>query len=209
MGTDWDKIARSPTPPEPDNDDEEWPGHGIVGCGMYRSPKKEKNYRKKTTGPSYEDWSRPDGTNMTWMRLIDGDPALVASWNKATRAQQQERVAASHSMDLWLLASMLAHDRLMFEHMQATEEKVAERVCTGLPGKLYRGWMAEIDQQVASHDKQRGGKGGQGGEKMKKDAGDSSAVPRKHARSPSVGCEWQGSYAESSCLAASRLHDYN
>ena len=30
MGSD-NKISRSPTPPEPDDDGEEWPVHGIVG----------------------------------------------------------------------------------------------------------------------------------------------------------------------------------
>lgn len=31
MGSNFDKIARSPTPPETDDDGEEWPVHGIVG----------------------------------------------------------------------------------------------------------------------------------------------------------------------------------
>ncbi|KAI9463393.1 hypothetical protein F5148DRAFT_197179 [Russula earlei] len=204
MGADWDKIARSPTPPEPDDDDEEWPVHGIVGEDIDVFGISSYEIR-------WKDWSRPDGTNTTWMRSIDGDPALVASWNEATRAQRRERAAASQSMDLRLLASTPAHDRLTFERAQAAEEKAAERARTGPPGKLYRGWMAEIDRQAASHDERRGrGRGGErgGGEKRKKDAGDSSAVPRKRARSPSVGRERtrEGSYAESSRLAASRSH---
>jgi hypothetical protein len=31
MTSDSEMIARSPTPPEPDDDGEEWPVHGIVG----------------------------------------------------------------------------------------------------------------------------------------------------------------------------------
>jgi hypothetical protein len=31
MGSGPNKIARSPTPPETDDDGEEWPVHGIVG----------------------------------------------------------------------------------------------------------------------------------------------------------------------------------
>ncbi|KAI9453438.1 hypothetical protein F5148DRAFT_1232961 [Russula earlei] len=194
MGADWDKIARSPTPPEPDDDDEEWPVHGIVGedidvFGISRYIR-------------WKDWSRPDGTNTTWMRSIDGDPALVASWNEATRAQRRERAAASQSMDLRLLASTPAHDRLTFERAQAAEEKAAERARTGPPGKLYRGWMAEIDRQAASHDERRGrGRGGErggGGERGRR-------TPATHPPCPGSRTR-EGSYAESSRLAASRSH---
>ena len=31
MSSEQNKISRSPTPPEPDDDGEEWPVHGIVG----------------------------------------------------------------------------------------------------------------------------------------------------------------------------------
>lgn len=81
------------------------------------------------------------------MRDIDGDPAFVFSWNEAMKDQRLEKALESQSMDLMLLASMPMHDRLTYERAQAVEEKMAERLRNGPPGKVYQGWMAEVDPQ--------------------------------------------------------------
>lgn len=103
----------------------------------------------------WKHWSRPDGTNTTWMREIEGDPAFVMSWNEGMKYQRVEKAAESQAIDLTLLASTPMHDRLTFERAEAVEEKMAERLRKGAPGKLYQGWMAEVDRQVAHHE-QRG-----------------------------------------------------
>jgi len=138
------------------------------------------------------------------MREIDGDPALVDSWNDAMKHQRLKKAAESQSIDLTLLASTPMHDRLTFERAQAVEEKMAESVRRGggSPGKAYQGWMAEIDRQVAHHERGRAGAGPSGGERQSSSSS-SSVVPRKRSRRPSsVGRE--GSYAESSRSAASQ-----
>jgi hypothetical protein len=131
----------------------------------------------------WKDWKRLDGTNTTWMREIDGDPALVDSWNDAMKHQRLKKAAESQSIDLTLLASTPMHDRLTFERAQAVEEKMAESVRRGggSPGKAYQGWMAEIDRQVAHHE--RGRAGASGGERQSSSS--SSVVPRKRSRRPS------------------------
>jgi hypothetical protein len=120
----------------------------------------------------WQNWSRPDGTNTTWMRDIDGDPAFVVSWNEAMKNQRLEKALESQSIDLLQLASMPMHDRLTFERAQAVEEKMAERLRTGPPGKVYQGWMAEIDPQRR-------------GEKNSSNSS-SSTMPKKRNREPSL-----------------------
>ncbi|KAI0003244.1 hypothetical protein BJV74DRAFT_881704 [Russula compacta] len=129
MGPNFDKIARSPTPPETDDDGEEWPVHGIV-----------------------------DGTNTTWMREIEDDSGFVASWKEAMRTQRLRKAAESQSIDLTLLASTPMHDRLTFESAQAVEEKMAERSRRGPPGKTYQGWMAEVERRAAHHERRGEGR---------------------------------------------------
>jgi len=123
----------------------------------------------------WQNWSRPDGTNTTWMRNIEGDPAFVTSWNEAMKNQRFEKARESQSIDIMSLASTPIHDRLTFEHAQAVEEKMAERRRKGAPGKVYQGWMAEVDRQVVHHQ-QRGEKNSS-----------SSTVPKKRSREPSLG----------------------
>ena len=89
------------------------------------------------------------------MREIEGDPAFVASWNEAMKYQRVQKAAETQAIDLTLLASTPMHDRLTFERAEAVEEKMAERLRKGAPGKLYQGWVAETDRQVAHHE-QRG-----------------------------------------------------
>lgn len=118
------------------------------------------------------------------MRDIEGDPAFVVSWNEAMKAQRLEKARESQSIDLELLASTPMHDRLTFERAQAVDEKMAERLRNGPPGKAYRGWMAEIDTR------QRRGE---------KDASKSSSstMPKKRRREPSLGryvCALSGVY---------------
>jgi len=121
------------------------------------------------------------------MREIEGDPAFVASWNEAMKYQRVQKAAESQAIDLTLLASTPMHDRLTFERAEAVEEKMAERLRKGAPGKLYQGWMAETDRQVAHHE-QRG-----------------ERKPRKRLSSkPSHVRDQEGSYAEGSRSAASR-----
>ncbi|KAH9988305.1 hypothetical protein BJV77DRAFT_1070141 [Russula vinacea] len=107
MGSD-SKISRSPTPPEPDDDGEEWPVHGIVGedVDVFGIPSYELRWK---------DWARADGTSTTWVREIDGDPAIVASWNEAMKSQRLKKAMESQSIDLISLASTPMHDRLTFE----------------------------------------------------------------------------------------------
>ena len=125
----------------------------------------------------WQNWSRPDGTNTTWMRDVEGDPAFVVSWNEAMKNQRLEKALESQSIDLVSLAATPMHDRLTFERAQAIEEKMAERLRKGAPGKVYQGWMAEIDRQVAHH--QRRGE---------MNPSSSSTVPkkRKKHREPSL-----------------------
>jgi hypothetical protein len=108
------------------------------------------------------------------MRDIDGDPAFVVSWNEAMKYQRLDKASESQSIDLVSLASVPMHDRLTFERAQAVEEKMAERLQKGAPGKVYHGWMAEIDQQAA-HPPRRG---------EKNTAASSSTIPKKRSREP-------------------------
>jgi len=108
------------------------------------------------------------------MRDIEGDSAFVFSWNEAMEVQRLEKALESQSIDITSLASTPMHDRLTFERAQAVEEKMAERLRKGAPGKLYQGWMAEVDRGVAHHQ--------QRGEKNPS----SSTVPRKRSRGPSL-----------------------
>jgi hypothetical protein len=112
------------------------------------------------------------------MRDIDGDPAFVVSWNEAMKYQRLDKAAESQSIDLLSLASIPMHDRLTFERAQAVEEKMAERLQKGPPGKVYRGWMAEVDRQAA-HPPRRG-------ETNTATASSSSTVPKKRTRVPSL-----------------------
>lgn len=108
------------------------------------------------------------------MRDIDGDPAFVVSWNEAMKNQRLDKASESHSIDLVSLASIPMHDRLTFERAQAVEEKMDQRLQKGAPGKVYHGWMAEIDQQAA-HPPRRGEKNA---------AASSSTIPKKRSREP-------------------------
>jgi hypothetical protein len=108
------------------------------------------------------------------MRGIEGDPAFVVSWNEAIKDQRLDKASESQSMDLISLASIPMHDRLTFERAQAVGEKIAERLQKGAPGKVYQGWMAEIDRQVP-HPPRRGVKNTS-----------SSTVPKKRSREPSL-----------------------
>jgi hypothetical protein len=87
------------------------------------------------------------------MREIEDDPVLVPSWNEAMREQRIRKAAESQSIDLVSLASTPMHDRLTFESAQAVEEKMAERLRKGPPGKVYQDWMAEIERKVAHHER--------------------------------------------------------
>lgn len=87
------------------------------------------------------------------MRDIEGDPAIIASWNEAMKNQRLEKAMENQSIDLISLASTPMHDRLTFECAQAVEEKMAERLRKGAPGKVYQGWMAEIDRKVSHHER--------------------------------------------------------
>lgn len=215
-------IARSPTPPETDDeadDGEEWPVHGIVGedVDVFGVSRYDRRYRKQSTShfsslfsvmrqaPTtllsefitdlkkkqkkqkqirWKNWSRPDGTNTTWMRTID-DPALVDSWNDEMKYQRQQKANESQSVDLTLLPSTPMHDRLTFERAQAVEEKMAERLRRngGVPGKSYQGWTTEVERQVARHERQRR----PDGDKKRSSQSSSSARPasKNRGRQPS------------------------
>ncbi len=108
------------------------------------------------------------------MRDFEGDPAFVVSWNEAMKYQRLEKARESQSIDITQLATTPMHDRLTFERAQAVEEKMAERRRKGAPGKVYQGWMAEIDRQVAHH--QRRGENNPS----------SSTMPKKRRREPSL-----------------------
>jgi hypothetical protein len=70
--------------------------------------------------------------------------------------QRLEKAVESQSIDLISLASTPMHDRLTFESAQAVDEKMAERLRKGPPGKAYQGWTAEVDQKVAHHHERQG-----------------------------------------------------
>jgi hypothetical protein len=88
------------------------------------------------------------------MREIEGNPEFVAGWNEQIKYQRVKKAVESQAIDLTLLASTPMHDRLTFECAEAVEEKMAERLRKGPSGKLYRGWMTEIDSQVAEHEQE-------------------------------------------------------
>lgn len=169
MGSGPNKIARSPTPPGTDDDGEEWPVHGIVGEDV-------DVFGISSYEVRWQNWSRQDGTNTTWMRDIEGDPAFVVSWNEAMKHQRLDKASESQPIDIIQLASIPMHDRLTFERAQAVEEKMAERLQKDAP-KVYKGWMAEIDGQ-APHPPRRGEKG--------ISSSSSSTVPKKRNREPSL-----------------------
>jgi hypothetical protein len=135
------------------------------------------------------------------MRDIEGDPAFVVSWNEAMKQQRLEKALESQSIDLELLASTPMHDRLTFERAQAVEEKMAERLRNGPPGKLYRDWMAEVDPQRR-------------GEKSSSTKASSSTAPKKRPRKPSFGryvCAYWSLYTSQPplkmlCVAVPRNH---
>ena len=108
------------------------------------------------------------------MRDIEGDPAFVVSWDEAMKEQRIQKARESQSIDLTQLASVPMHDRLTFERAQALEEKMDERLRNGAPGKVYQGWMAEVNPQVVP---QRRGD---------KNPSSSSTVPKKRNREPSL-----------------------
>lgn len=123
---------------------------------------------------------------------------LVDSWNDAMKHQRIQKAAEVQSVNLRLLASTPMHDRLTFERAQAVEEKMAERLRRngGCPGKTYQGWMAEVDRQVAHHE--RGGeRPSQSLPSSSSSSSLSSAVPKKRSRQQTFdGCVW-GSLLES------------
>jgi histone-lysine N-methyltransferase SUV39H len=106
----------------------------------------------------WQDWSRPDGTNTTWMRDIEGDSILVKSWEDSLKEQHLRKAAESQSINLTLLASTPMHDRLTFEHSEAVDEKMEERLRRDGPVGRYQGWMEEIENQAARHTGRRGDK---------------------------------------------------
>jgi hypothetical protein len=115
-----------------------------------------------------------------WQRGFEGDPALVDSWNDAMKGQRMQKAVEAQSIDLRLLAAMPMHNRLTFKRAQVAEEKAAERLCrsAGCACKTRQGWMAEVDRQVAHHDRR--------GEKQLQSLSSSSsslssAVPRNRA----------------------------
>ena len=103
--------------------------------------------------------------------------------------QRLQKAAESQSIDLTLLASTPMHDRLTFERAQAVEEKMAERSRRngGCAGKSYQGWMAEVDRQVAHHERttSRGEKQSQSFSSPSSSSL-ASAVPKKRGRQPSL-----------------------
>ena len=115
--------------------------------------------------------------------------------------QRLQKATESQSIDLNLLASTPIHDRLTFERAQAVEEKMAERsrrngACVG---KTYQGWMAEIDRQVAHHERTGSEKQSQSQSHSLFSSSSSSSlasssattVPKKRGRQPSLDrCVW-------------------
>jgi hypothetical protein len=177
-------IARSPSPPEEDDGEEEWPVYGVVGEDVDVFGISSYEIR-------WKNWSRPDGTNTTWMRDIEGDSTLVESWNDSLKDQRLRKAAASQSIDITRLASTPMHDRLTFERSEAVQEKMEERLRIAEPGQLYQGWMTEIEDQIARQESGRLGGEGSG-----------PARSKKVNRIPPVGRE--ESYAESSRSVARR-----
>ena len=166
-------ICRSPSPPEADDGEEEWPVYGVVGedvdvfgnsrymLGTYfKSQSKSQTLNSYSYEIRWRNWSRPDGTNTTWMRDIEGEYSLVDSWNDALKNQRLRKAAQSQSIDITRLASTPMHDRLTFERSEAVQEKMEERLRIAEPGQLYQGWMAEIEDQIARQESGRGEGGG-------------------------------------------------
>ncbi|KAH9028096.1 hypothetical protein EDB85DRAFT_1626879 [Lactarius pseudohatsudake] len=155
----------------------------------------------------WQDWSRPDGTNTTWMRDVDGESTLVESWNDSLQKQRLLKAVESQSIDITLLASTPMHDRLTFERSEAVKEKMDERVRRAAPGTLYQDWMTEIDKQVARHESERGESGSPA--KSKKFGRlpplGRCVIPLVATRSPFIGelTTREGSYAGSSRSVAS------
>ena len=107
------------------------------------------------------------------------------------KEQRVQKAAETQSVDLTLLASTPMHDRLTFERAQAVEEKAGERLRRngGCAGKTYQGWMAEVDRQVAHHE--RGGERPSQPSFASPSSALSSAVPKKRSRQQTFdGCVW-------------------
>ncbi|KAI9428708.1 hypothetical protein H4582DRAFT_1983705 [Lactarius indigo] len=68
-------ICRSPSPPEADDGDDEWPVYGVVGedVDVFGTSRYEVRW---------QDWNRPDGTNTTWMRDVEGCRVSVNRHNE-------------------------------------------------------------------------------------------------------------------------------
>lgn len=115
-----------------------------------------------------------------WQRGFEGNSALVDSWNDAMKGQRVQKAVEAQSIDLRLLAAMPMHNRLTFERAQAVEEKAAERLfrSAGCAGKTCQGWMAEVNRQVAHHER-RGEKQSQSFSSSSSSL--SSTVPRNRA----------------------------
>jgi len=110
------------------------------------------------------------------------------------KEQRAQKAAETQAVDLVLLASTPMHDRLTFERAQAIEEKAGERLRRngGCAGKTYQGWMAEVDRQVAHHE--RGGERPSSQQSLFASPSSallSSAVPKKRSRQQTFdGCVW-------------------
>ncbi len=86
------------------------------------------------------------------MRDIEGDDGILESWNQAMKGQRLRKAVDSQSINITLLASTPMHDRLTFERSEAIKEKMDERLRAAGPGKLYEGWMDEIESKVAKYE---------------------------------------------------------
>lgn len=86
---------------------------------------------------------------------VEANSTLIESWNDSRKDLRLRKAAESQSMDITLLASTPMHDRLTFESSEAVNEKMDERLRRAAPGKLYQGWTAEIENQVARQESER------------------------------------------------------
>ena len=132
---------------------------------------------------------RRDDHDVAARHRVRPGTTVVDSWNLAMKDQPVKKTAESQSIDLGLLASTPMYDRWTFERAQAVEEKMAERLrrSGGCAGKTYQDWMAEVDRQVAHHER----RGERQPQSFSPSPSSPSATPKKRGRPPSFDrCVW-------------------
>jgi hypothetical protein len=86
----------------------------------------------------WEDWSRSDGTNTTWMHALPDRPSLVRLWTRRQARRRENLASLSLSIDLGQFTPEdLVHEQTILR-AQAYDEKLARHARIG--HRVYEGW---------------------------------------------------------------------